>query len=79
MRRDLNSVTSDLLLLYNISVETELVTQVLDMIQDELDPPGIAARDLQESVITSYSIHYTKLYEWKRRKIIITVDFLTLM
>ncbi len=51
LRRDLNSVTSDLLLLYNISVETELVTQVLDMIQDELDPPGIAARDLQESLL----------------------------
>lgn len=51
LRRELMSITSDLLLLHNISVGHDEVYEVLKLIQEELDPPGIAARNLKECLL----------------------------
>ncbi len=50
LRRDISDIVDDILFLYNIEVEEEMVEKILRKIQ-KLDPPGIAARDLQESLI----------------------------
>ncbi len=50
LRRDLSDIVDDILFLYNIEVDEKMVQKVLRKIQ-KLDPPGIAARDLQESLI----------------------------
>ncbi len=50
LRRDLLDIADDMLFLYNIEVSDDEVENVLKKIQ-KLDPPGIAARDLQESLM----------------------------
>jgi RNA polymerase sigma-54 factor len=50
LRRDLSDIVDDILFLYNIEVDESTVRKILKKIQ-KLDPPGIAARDLQESLI----------------------------
>ncbi len=51
LRRDVNSIASDLLFLYNISVTVEDVQDVLSLIQRELEPAGVGARNLQECLL----------------------------
>ena len=51
LRRDISSIASDLLFLYNISVSVEDVQEVLSLIQQELEPPGVGARNLQECLL----------------------------
>jgi len=50
IRRDIEDIVDDILFLYNIEVDSEKVEEILKKIQ-KLDPLGIAARDLRESLI----------------------------
>ncbi len=50
IRRDLESITDDMAFLQNVSVTVLEVEEVLHIIQ-ELDPPGIGARDLRECLL----------------------------
>jgi RNA polymerase sigma-54 factor len=50
IRRDLYSIANDLAFSQNIDAREEELEEVLDMIQ-QFDPPGIAARSLQECLI----------------------------
>ncbi len=50
LRRDLQSISNDLLFLNNISASVEAIEKVLKIIQS-FDPPGIAARSIQESLL----------------------------
>jgi len=50
LRRDLPSISDDLAFQYGMIVPVEKIQKVLDAIK-ELDPPGIAASDLQECLI----------------------------
>ncbi len=47
LRRDIMSMADDLAFMQNISVSDEKLEEILFQIQ-ELDPPGVGARDLQE-------------------------------
>ena len=48
LRRELGAVADDLAFSQNTTVNTEELGEVLKMIQDEFDPAGIGAKDLQE-------------------------------
>lgn len=50
LRRDLQSISNDLLFLYNLPTTTKEIEKVLHIIQN-FDPPGIAARNLQECLL----------------------------
>ncbi len=50
LRRDLEAIEDDLAFTYNVTATREEIEQVLRIIQD-LDPPGIAARDLRECLL----------------------------
>lgn len=50
IRRDLDAIANDLAFSQNISTDEEELERILKMIQ-EFDPPGIAARDLQECLL----------------------------
>jgi RNA polymerase sigma-54 factor len=50
IRRDLESISNDLAFSQNLDVTVEEIEEVLFMIQ-KFDPPGIAARNLQECLI----------------------------
>jgi RNA polymerase sigma-54 factor len=50
LRRDLESLSDDLLFTKNISISPSELEQVLRKVQ-QLDPPGIAARDLRECLL----------------------------
>ncbi len=49
-RREINDVIDDILFLYGLEVEHDVVEEILGKIQ-KLDPVGIGARDLQETLI----------------------------
>jgi len=51
LRREITSIVSDLLFLYNLTVTEEQVTNVLKMIQEQVEPAGIGARNLQECLL----------------------------
>lgn len=51
LRREINSIASDLLLLYNVSVSPEQVLTALNIVQNELEPPGVAAQNLRETLL----------------------------
>jgi RNA polymerase sigma-54 factor len=46
MRRDLSAISDDLAFQYSMDIPVEEIQTILDAIK-ELDPPGIAASDLQ--------------------------------
>jgi RNA polymerase sigma-54 factor len=50
LRRDIQAIVDDLAFRQNLYVDSQLVSGVLKKIQ-ELDPPGIGARDLQECLL----------------------------
>lgn len=50
-RRDLNAIPSELLLFHNVEVTLDEVKYVFTRIQKELEPAGIAARNLQECLL----------------------------
>ena len=50
LRRDTIDLIDDILFLYNVVVDQKDIERILNKIQ-KLDPPGIAARDLQETLI----------------------------
>lgn len=50
LRREIPALIDDILFAYNIEVTPKQVQEVLSMIQ-RFDPPGIAARDLRETLI----------------------------
>lgn len=50
LMRDINAMVDDFAFVYNIETTTEEIQEILDIIQ-ELDPPGIAARNLQECLL----------------------------
>lgn len=50
LRRPLSSISNDLIFLKEMEVEEETLERVLKMIQS-LDPPGIAARNLEECLL----------------------------
>lgn len=55
LRRDVNSIVNDLLFLFNISVTENEVVEVLDLIQQEIEPAGIGARNLKECLLLQIS------------------------
>lgn len=50
LRRELENIADDLAFLQNITTNTEELEKVLEIVQD-LDPPGVGARNLQECLI----------------------------
>ncbi|MEZ4908991.1 MAG: RNA polymerase sigma-54 factor, partial [Saprospiraceae bacterium] len=50
LRRDIKDIIDDILFLYNVVVDYDEVKEMIEKIQ-RLDPPGIAAKDLQETLI----------------------------
>ena len=50
LRREIPSLIDDILFAYNIEVSPKQVNEVLTMIQ-RFDPPGVAARDLRETLM----------------------------
>ncbi|MFW5658415.1 MAG: RNA polymerase factor sigma-54 [Bacteroidota bacterium] len=50
LRRDLFALVDDLVFKYNVNVEPAYVEEMLSEIQ-QFDPPGVAARDLQECLL----------------------------
>lgn len=50
LRREVRSIVNDMAFTQNIMVDQEQVEAVLSIIQD-LDPPGVGARDLQECLL----------------------------
>ncbi len=50
LRRDVESIASDLAIFYGLDVTPEQVEKVLRVIQ-QFDPPGVGARDLRESLL----------------------------
>ncbi len=50
LRRDLTSISDDLAFTQNLEVDPEELETILTVIQD-FDPPGVAARDLQECLL----------------------------
>jgi RNA polymerase sigma-54 factor len=50
LRRDLESITDDLAFSQNIQTTTEELWEALKIVQD-LDPPGVGARDLKECLL----------------------------
>lgn len=50
LRREVRSIVNDMAFTQNIAVSEEEVLEVLSVIQD-LDPPGVGARDLQECLV----------------------------
>ena len=48
--REIEDIIDDILFLYNVIVSYKDVERIIKKIQ-RLDPPGIAARDLQETLI----------------------------
>ncbi len=50
LKRDVESIASDLAIFYGLDVTPEQVEKVLKVVQS-FDPPGIAARDLQETLL----------------------------
>lgn len=55
LRRDLPNIVDDLAFLQNISTNEEELEEVLHIIQD-LDPPGVGARTLRESLLIQLAI-----------------------
>lgn len=66
LRRDLQSISNDLLFLYNIHATTDEIKQVLSIIQS-FDPPGIAATSIQESLLIQIN---KKLQQHPQNKIL---------
>lgn len=54
LRRDLSSIVDDLAFLQNIETTDQEMTEILHLVQ-QLDPPGIAARNLQECLLLQIS------------------------
>lgn len=50
LRRELENIADDLAFLQNITTNTEELEKVLEIVQD-LDPPGVGAKNLQECLI----------------------------
>ncbi len=50
LRRDIPSLQDDILFAYNMEVSPKQIADVLTMIQ-RFDPPGVAARDLRETLL----------------------------
>lgn len=65
IRRPLRAIVNDLALTMNIFTDAEKLEKVLKKIQ-RFDPPGIAARDLQECL--SNQLHYKVDYLGKKEK-----------
>jgi len=59
LRRPLKSIANDLLFSSNVKTNEEELTKILKEIQ-LLDPPGIGARDLQESLIIQLEARFEK-------------------
>jgi len=51
VRRDLEAISDDLLVLQNLSVSLNDIEKVLNYLQEELEPSGVCARDLKECLI----------------------------
>lgn len=51
LRKNIDSIADELAIYQGMDVTTEDIEQVLVMMQHELDPPGIGARDLQECLL----------------------------
>ncbi|MBW6501391.1 MAG: RNA polymerase factor sigma-54 [Bacteroidales bacterium] len=54
LRRELENISDDLAFLQNVSASAEELEEVLAVIQD-LDPPGVGARNLRESLLLQIS------------------------
>lgn len=50
LRRELENIVDDLAFSYNISTDIRELKRILQVVQD-LDPPGVGARDLQECLL----------------------------
>ncbi len=60
LRRDVVSIKNDLILFYNTDVQVEKIEKVLFLMQEQLEPAGVMARNLQESLILQVK---RKLYD----------------
>ncbi|MGE5356415.1 MAG: RNA polymerase factor sigma-54 [Deltaproteobacteria bacterium] len=67
LRRDIEDIIDDILFLYNIIVSYKDVERIIKKIQ-RLDPPGIAARDLQETLIIQLKDSIEKEEKFSRSK-----------
>ncbi|MCX2744411.1 RNA polymerase factor sigma-54 [Mangrovivirga sp. M17] len=74
IRRDLEAIRNDLAFSQNIETSVEELEEILKIIQ-EFDPPGIAARDLQECLTIQLERKNENLPEVKLAKKIILVCF----
>ena len=50
LRRDLSAISDDLAFQYSVEISVEEIKKTLDVVK-QLDPPGVAATDLQECLI----------------------------
>jgi RNA polymerase sigma-54 factor len=62
LRREIFSITDDLLFAQNIDASQEEVLEVLEIIQ-QFDPPGVGARSLQECLVIQVDQYIDKLDE----------------
>jgi RNA polymerase sigma-54 factor len=67
LRREIKDIIDDILFLYNEVVNYKEVESIIKKIQ-RLDPPGIAARDLQETLIIQLNDSIEKSHENQRAK-----------
>jgi RNA polymerase sigma-54 factor len=69
LRRDPESIIDDLLFSQNIEVQKETVVEVLHKIQ-QFDPPGVAARDLQECLAIQMNLKLKNIEGFPEKKYI---------
>ena len=79
LRREIYSIIDDLLFSQNVEVKEEEVEEVLELIQ-KFDPPGVAARSLQECLSIQIRKQLRKMEpnpdkDWLRAKIILEEYF----
>lgn len=74
LRRDLESLADDIAFKMNIDTNEEELETVLKEIQ-EMDPPGVGARDLQECLLIQLRIKERRTEEMRLAEIILTKYF----
>jgi RNA polymerase sigma-54 factor len=74
LRREISNISDDLAFLQNVSATEEELEEVLNVIQD-LDPPGVGARNLRESLLLQISKKDQSLTQVKTAKTILESFF----
>lgn len=74
LRRDLQSVADDLAFNNGVEVETAELEEVLHVVQ-QLDPPGVGARTLQECLLLQLDARPSKRCAYQRARTVLTNHF----